>query len=162
MVVDSRAASGLPTMSRCDHKFIDSTRCLKCGWEAPKKARRVPDETPEQRLARDRYPVPLELQAGVARSVNFRSRYVRAYVLGIKFEAPDLEALEVQGIQMERYEQLAVSPVPAAVFNGLRSLMLPVAHASLGLDLKLFSSVDQTIAVTIQYSECTQGKGLGQ
>lgn len=20
----------------CDHKFVDSTRCLKCGWEAPK------------------------------------------------------------------------------------------------------------------------------
>jgi len=22
----------------CDHKFVDSTRCLKCGWAAPKRA----------------------------------------------------------------------------------------------------------------------------
>ena len=28
---------GLDSPSRCDHKFIDSNTCLKCGWEAPPK-----------------------------------------------------------------------------------------------------------------------------
>jgi len=129
-------------------------------WGGSQVSARVRPETAAERVARDRAPVTVELRAGVARSVNFRSRYVRAYVLGIKFEAFDLNALEVEGLQMEMYEQLAVSPVPATVFNALRSLMLPVAHASLGLDLKLRSSIDQAVNVTIHYSECTQGKGL--
>ena len=29
----------------CDHKFIDSTRCLKCGWIPPVPMRRVGPET---------------------------------------------------------------------------------------------------------------------
>lgn len=31
-------------MSACDHKFVDSTRCLKCGWEPPPKQEAQPSQ----------------------------------------------------------------------------------------------------------------------
>lgn len=144
----------------CDHKFIDSTRCLKCGWEAPKTRTplKLAPETPDQKSERDNFPHELELRAGVAALLHVAPRYARAWVLGIKFEAPDLDGLAVEGIQMEHYEQLAVSPVPAVLFNGFKSLILPVAHARLGLELKLRSSTDQRIAVRVKFSECKHGE----
>lgn len=36
------ATKALDTPSRCDHKFIDSTHCLKCGWTPPTAVSRDP------------------------------------------------------------------------------------------------------------------------
>lgn len=135
-----------------------ATAGVQMSGSDPKQGR-VPLETPEQRAERDRFPIPVELVAGVPKLVNVRPRYPRAYVLGLHFEAPDLEAVELHGIQMEHYEQLAVSPIPAVVMNSLRSVILPVAHATLGIELKLLSSVDQRIVVRVHFSEC-KGRGL--
>ncbi len=140
----------------CDHKFVDSNRCLRCGWEAQKRS--VPIETAEQRLERDRFPFAYEMLANVPRVITVCPRYPRAFVLGIRFDAPDLEALEVQGIQMEHFEQLSISPLPAVDFNDARSVILPVAHAALGLDLKLRSVVSQRITVAVHFSECRSGE----
>lgn len=35
--------------SSCDHKFVDSTRCLKCGWQPPPRVR--PSELPKMALS---------------------------------------------------------------------------------------------------------------
>lgn len=119
---------------------------------------KLPPESPELRERLDRAPIECELVAHVPKVFNVRARYPRAYVLGFHFDAPQLLELDVMGIQMEHYEQLVVSPVPAHVFNAMQSLILPVAHAALGLDLKLRSKVTQTAIVRVHFSECKRGE----
>ncbi len=121
-------------------------------------AKLPPSEPAEVRAALDRMPYVYELAAHVPKVINVRPRYRRAFVLGIDFAAASLDALFVQGIQMEHFEQLIVSPVPANVFNAMRSLLLPVAHASLGIDLKLMSTIEQAVTVRVQFSECKRGE----
>lgn len=66
-----------PEQSRCSHKFIDSTRCLKCGWEAPRKA------------AEPKEPTLVELLKAIKSGVTGRQRaqVLRALALAEQAEA---------------------------------------------------------------------------
>jgi len=119
---------------------------------------RIPPESPEKAAALDRMPYVYELAANVPKLINVRSRYRRAFVLGIDFAAAHIDGVFVQGIQMEHFEQLVVSPVPAKVFNNLRSIVLPIAHASLGVDVTLLSTIQQAVTIRIHFSECKRGE----
>lgn len=39
LVPRSGAAEQLEQQTRCDHKFVDSKHCLKCGWTPPERGR---------------------------------------------------------------------------------------------------------------------------
>lgn len=36
-------------MTGCDHKFVGSKRCLKCGWAPPPRNFRTPEEVAKSR-----------------------------------------------------------------------------------------------------------------
>lgn len=118
----------------------------------------LPPDPPELQERLDRYPYEYELAAHAPIVIRTTPRYPRAFVLGVHFDCRAIEELWVHGLEMEHHELLPISPVPARSFNEAHSLILPVAHASGGLSIKLRSNVPQRVTVRVHFSECRRGE----